>query len=88
MPLVRTDSARNLLPISLNAHIEAFHSILEDDCYSRNQFRSYTEAYEQVALYMDYYNQRRRHGSLKNMAPERYYQAVMNNSIKPRALVA
>jgi len=73
---------------NLNAHIEAFHSILEDDCYSRHQFRSYAEAYEQVSLYMDYYNQRRRHGSLKNMAPERYYLAIMSNSIKPQVLVA
>jgi len=73
---------------NLNAHIEAFHSILEDDCYSRHQFRSYAEAYEQVSLYMEYYNQRRRHGSLKNMAPQRYYEAIMSNSIKPQALVA
>ena len=73
---------------NLNAHIEAFHSILEDDCYSRHQFNTYAEAYEQVSLYMEYYNQRRRHGSLNNMAPERYYQAIMSNSIKPQVLVA
>lgn len=73
---------------NLNAHIEAFHSILEDDCYSRHQFNSYAEAYEQISLYMEYYNQRRRHGSLKNMAPEKYYQAIVSNSIKPQVLVA
>lgn len=73
---------------NLNAHIEAFHSILEDDCYSRHQFESYAEAYEQVSSYMDYYNRRRRHGSLKNMAPLRYYQAILSNSIQPQALVA
>lgn len=73
---------------NLNAHIEAFHSILEDDCYSRHQFRSYAEAYKRVSLYMEYYNQRRRHGSLKNMAPQRYYEAIMSNSIKPQVLVA
>lgn len=73
---------------NLNAHIEAFHSILEDDCYSRHQFNSYAEAYEQISLYMEYYNQRRRHGSLKNMAPEKYYQAIISNSIKPQVLVA
>ena len=73
---------------NLNAHIEAFHSILEDDCYSKNQFTSYAEAYEQISLYMEYYNQRRRHGSLKNMAPEKYYQAIMSKTIKPLVLVA
>ncbi|HBK67963.1 MAG TPA: hypothetical protein DEB05_04340 [Firmicutes bacterium] len=51
-------------------------------------YRSYAEAYEQVSLYMDYYNHRRRHGSLKNMAPQRYHEAIMSNSIKPQALVA
>jgi putative transposase len=73
---------------NLNAHIEAFHSILEDDCYSRYQFNSYAETYEQISLYMEYYNQRRRHGSLKNMAPEKYHQAIISNSIKPQVLVA
>ncbi len=73
---------------NMNAHIEAFHSILEDDCYSRNQFESYAEAYEQISWYMDYYNQRRRHGSIKNMAPEKYHQAIMSKSIKTKALVA
>jgi len=73
---------------NMNAHIEAFHSILEDDCYSRNQFKSYAEVYEQVSWYMDYYNQRRRHGSIKNMAPEKYHQAIMSKFIKSKALVA
>jgi len=73
---------------NLNAHIEAFHSILEDECYSRHQFASYAEAYEQIAWYMDYYNNRRRHGSLNNMAPKKYYQAIISNSIKPKSLVA
>jgi len=73
---------------NLNAHIEAFHSILEDECYSRHQFASYAEAYEQISWYMDYYNNRRRHGSLNNMAPQKYYQAIVSNSIKPKSLVA
>jgi hypothetical protein len=37
---------------------------------------------------MEYYNQRRRHGSIKYMAPQQYYEAFMNNSIKPQASVA
>ncbi|NLY75829.1 MAG: transposase [Firmicutes bacterium] len=50
------EHARNLtherIPVgtpNLNAHIEAFHSILEDDCYSRHQFNTYAEAYKQVS---------------------------------------
>ena len=32
-----------------NAHIEAFHRLLEDECLSRYEFKSYTEAYEAVS---------------------------------------
>ena len=51
---------------NMNAHIESFHSILESDCLSRQEFQSYAEAYRCVSEFMDYYNNRRRHGSLKN----------------------
>jgi len=30
---------------NLNAHIEAFHAILEEECLSRYEFSSYAEAY-------------------------------------------
>ncbi len=58
---------------NLNAYIEAFHSILEDECYSRNEFEHFQEAYESVTAYVDYYNHRRRHGSLGCIAPMTYY---------------
>lgn len=73
---------------NLNAYIESFHSILEDECYGRNEFTSFTEAYRVISEYMDYYNNRRRHGSLNYMAPAQYYEAVMNKQILGRKLVA
>ena len=60
------------------AHIEAFHSILEDECYSRYEFDSFLEVYREVAEYMEYYNTRRRHGSLKYMSPNNFYQAFLD----------
>jgi putative transposase len=42
---------------------------LESDCLSRHEFQTYAEAYKRVSEFMDYYNHRRRHGSLKNKAP-------------------
>lgn len=54
----------------MNAHIESFHSILDDECYLRHQFESFMQAYKVVTDYMEYYNKRRRHGSLRYMAPE------------------
>ena len=73
---------------SMNAYIESFHSILEDECYSRNEFSSFAEVYRIVSDYMDFYNNRRRHGSIGYMAPAKYYKAVMNNAISGNKLVA
>ncbi|AGB41477.1 transposase [Halobacteroides halobius DSM 5150] len=73
---------------NMNAHIESFHSILEDECYSRNEFQSYIEVYEIVSEYMRYYNNRRRHGSLNNQAPTQYYRAVKDKKIKPEVFIA
>jgi putative transposase len=47
---------------NMNAHIESFHSILEGECYSQNEFESFMEAYSIITDYMKYYNERRRHG--------------------------
>ena len=66
-----------------NAHIEAFHRILEDECVSRYEFRTYAEAYEQVANYMDFYNTTRMHPSLELMAPDECYQAIQSGNMKP-----
>jgi putative transposase len=46
---------------NMNAHIEAFHRILEDDCLARSQFASYEEAYRTVTEFMRFYNERRLH---------------------------
>ena len=72
---------------NMNAYIESFHSILEDECYSRNEFTSFTDAYRVISEYMDYYNNRRRHGSI-GLAPAKYYEAVMSNQITEKKMVA
>lgn len=36
---------------NMNAHIEAFHRIFEDDCLSQWQFETYAEAYEAVTAW-------------------------------------
>ena len=73
---------------NMNAHIESFHAILEDECYRRNEFSSFLDVYRLVSDYMDYYNNRRRHGSLHYMAPARYYQAVLGLEVEAQRLVA
>jgi putative transposase len=59
---------------NMNAYIESFHSILEDECYSRYEFETFAEAYEAISDYLAYYNNRRRHGSLGYVAPTAFYR--------------
>ncbi len=66
-----------------NAHIEAFHSILEDECFNRYEFNSFAEAYMVIVEYMNYYNQSRLHGSLSDVPPAEYHEACMSNTAKP-----
>ncbi len=67
---------------NMNAHIESFHSILESECYSQNEFESFMEAYSIILDYMKYYNERRRHGSINFMAPNKLYDAFISDIVK------
>jgi len=68
---------------NLNAHIESFHSILERDCYARNEFASYTGAYKIVTEFLDFYVNRYLHGSLNDMPPACFHDRVVNMGIRP-----
>jgi putative transposase len=72
----------------MNAHIESFHSILESDCLSRHEFQSYAEAYKYVSKFMEYYNHRRRHGSLNNKAPMEFYSSNIDRELRQAMMVA
>jgi len=72
----------------MNAHIELFHSILEDKYYSRNEWNSFKEAYETITEYMNCYNNRRSHGSIKYMAPNIFYDTFMNKDVNTKAFAA
>lgn len=66
-----------------NAHIEAFHRILEDDCFSINEFKNYQQAYITVNKNMDYYNNVRIHSAIEYMSPMEYYHAALEGKCKP-----
>lgn len=53
----------------MNAYIESFHSLLERDVFAIQEFDTLEEAYTALDQYMDFYNNRRMHGSLKKMSP-------------------
>ena len=71
----------------MNAHIESFHRILEDDCLSRYEFESYTQAYEAVVNFMDLYNNRRMHSSLNYLSPVEFHKVHVATGMMPKSNV-
>ncbi|MBO9131534.1 IS3 family transposase [Bacillus sp. 165] len=59
---------------NMNAHIEAFHSILEEECFRRNVFDTYGEAYQIVSEFIHFYNERRIHSSIGYRSPTEFYE--------------
>lgn len=64
-----------------NAHIEAFHSIVEQECYEWHEFESYPETYKIVTDFIRHYNQQRIHGSLYDLSPYEYIAAVKQGRV-------
>lgn len=61
----------------LNAFIESFHSLMERDVFNKEEFATFEEAYAAVDRYMDFYNNRRMHTSLRRMSPVKFSVWVM-----------
>jgi len=66
---------------NMNAHIESFHRIFEDDCLSQWEFKNDQEAYQAVYQFMEFYNNRRIHSSLKYLAPMAFYEKNLKQPI-------
>ena len=60
----------------MNAYIESFHSLIERQLFSRRMFHTFEEAYAALDEYVDFYNNRRMHGSLKRMSPVKFSQWI------------
>jgi putative transposase len=52
-----------------NAYIESFHSIEQRELMDRYNFESFYDAKQHIKKYMHWYNNVRRHGSLKGLTP-------------------
>ncbi|WP_081971880.1 IS3 family transposase [Paenibacillus borealis] len=62
---------------NMNAYIESFHSLLERDLFQKTEYETFEEAYASVDQYMDFYNHRRLHGSLRRKPPLVFSEWVM-----------
>lgn len=65
-----------------NAHIESFHALLERECLTRYELSSYQQAYGIISNYIDFYNNRRFHGSLYDLAPARFRDMIAQKEIE------
>lgn len=70
---------------NMNAYIESFHSLMERDLMSKETFETMEDAYAAIDRYMDFYNNRRMHGSLKRKAPIVFSRWVMQQKEVDRA---
>lgn len=69
-----------------NAHIESYHAIIERECYVRQEFETYQQAYEIVSDFIQDYNRVRIHGSICDLSPYEYMDAVRQGTVKPKEI--
>ncbi|MET3292534.1 UNVERIFIED_CONTAM: transposase InsO family protein [Brevibacillus sp. OAP136] len=62
---------------NMHAHIESFHRLLQDPY----EFQTYGEAYEVVTDYIRYYNERRIHSSIRDLAHTSFTKKNKNQLI-------
>lgn len=59
---------------NMNAYIESFHATLERDLLSKEDYATFQDAYEAVANYISFYNNRRMHRSLGKRSPASFME--------------
>lgn len=64
-----------------NAYIEAFNSILETELLTVKYFKSFEEVYASVFRFIEFYNNRRLHGSIGNKSPKMFIEGLNNGTI-------
>jgi len=69
-----------------NAHIEAYHRILEDECLANYEFNTFAEAYETVSEFIKFYNNTRIHGSIDYLTPNEYHNLVKSGKAKQQII--
>lgn len=69
-----------------NAYIESFHSIIERECFQRYAFEFFEEAYFKVSDFIEFYNDRRYHGSLNYLSPTQFHEIYNQGSLDIEAI--
>jgi hypothetical protein len=66
-----------------NCFIEAYHSILDKQLLQTTEFQDIEEAIAVFNRWRTFYNERRRHGSLKQQPPKQIWDAYERNNFEP-----
>lgn len=69
-----------------NAYVEAFNSILEIEVLQVRQFYNFAEVYKTIVEFIEFYNNRRLHGSLGHVSPVMYIKAYNEGLVTPRVI--
>jgi putative transposase len=69
-----------------NAYIEAFNSILETEVLKVQYFKSFEDVYASLMRFIEFYNNRRLHGSLKYLSPKMYLEGLAAGIIAPQVV--
>ncbi len=67
-----------------NGKIERFHRSLNEECLGKRSFLSIEDARRQIAVYIDYYNNKRLHSSLNYLRPIDYLVGNPEELLKAR----
>ena len=70
-----------------NGHVEAYHGILKNELFQRYEYYSFSQAKQLIDDFVQYYNNKRRHGSLKRQSPKTVWQKE-KHLLERRAKVA
>lgn len=64
-----------------NAYIESFFSIFEKTVIEVRYFKSFADVYESVFNFVEFYNNRRLHGSIGNVSPIKFIEKFKNGEV-------
>jgi len=71
-----------------NAYIESFFSILEEEWLVPRYFHAYADAYKALVDFVEFYNNRRIHGSIGNRSPKRFLEDLEKGLVGPMKISA
>jgi len=69
-----------------NAYIEAFNSILETEVLKVQYYKTFEEVYGSMIRFIEFYNNRRLHGSLNFKSPKMFIEGLNNGTITPQVV--